>query len=419
MQGLKPVVLAATLLAAGAVTLLAAGAATAAECPGNPDALGTSRTIVVDPVEHPRLGSMQYRESLPLADREVVLTFDDGPLPPRTNHVLDTLASECVKATFFLVGRQAQANPEGVRKVLAAGHTVATHTMNHPSGMHRLTLDRAKQEIDGGIASVTAALGENSAALSPFFRIPGLARNDGIEEYAKSKGLQVWSADFPADDWRNVSSTRVHDLAMQRLAGKGKGILLLHDIQARTVASLPRILHDLKARGYRIVHVVPATPEQPATPTEPQQWQLHPPSETVAISHWPKIPNFVFSNAEMLPGPALSDLDWRDGQSMTLAEASNRASRPARRVPLPREALWPRQSSLALAPGAANVLPVPALSIFEIQERPRAPTQELAAPSHHAEQTVPTEHETNGLARLISVDASDPRGTIPVPIGAR
>jgi peptidoglycan-N-acetylglucosamine deacetylase len=210
----------------------------------------------------------------------------------------------------------------------------------------------------------------------------------------------------------------VYDIAMKRLEAKGRGILLLHDIQARTVAALPRILRELKARGYRIVHVVPATPEQPATPTEPQQWQLHPPSETVAISHWPKIPNFVFANAEMLPGPALSDLDWRDGQSMTLAEASNHASRLARRVPLPREAPWPRQSSLA-AGSAAIVLPVPAQSIFEIQEKPRSAPQELATPSHHAEQPVPTERETDGLARLISVDASDSPGTIPVPIGAR
>src|SRR5215471_11498659 len=113
MQGLTPVVF--------AVALLAAGSAVAAECPGNPEALGTSRTIVVDPLEHPRLGGMQYRESLPLEDHEVVLTFDDGPLPPRTNHVLDTLASECVKATFFLVGKMATTYPDVVRKIVAAG----------------------------------------------------------------------------------------------------------------------------------------------------------------------------------------------------------------------------------------------------------------------------------------------------------
>src|SRR3954464_8286105 len=94
-----------------------ARAAFAAECPGHPDALGTARTLVVDPREHPRIGTMQYAETLPLADGEVVLTFDDGPLPRYSDRILEILASQCVKATFFLVGRQAQANPEGVRKV--------------------------------------------------------------------------------------------------------------------------------------------------------------------------------------------------------------------------------------------------------------------------------------------------------------
>ena len=117
---------------------------------------------------------------------------------------------------------------------------------------------------------------------------------------------------------------------MKRLEDKGKGILLLHDIQARTVAALPRILHELKARGYRIVHVVPATLQNPGTPTEPQQWQLHPTSETVAISHWPKIPNFVYADAGMLPAPALSDFGWHDGQLIPLAEPFDRARPLAR-----------------------------------------------------------------------------------------
>jgi peptidoglycan-N-acetylglucosamine deacetylase len=404
-------------LCLGMLAFIAAQTASAADCPGHPDVLGTSRTLVVDPRQHPRIGTMQYAETLPLRDHEVVLTFDDGPLPHNSNQVLDILASQCVKATFFIIGRMAQAAPEGVRKLRDAGHSIGTHTQNHPSSMNRMSIERARQEIDYGIASVKTALGDDTA-LAPFFRIPGLSRTEAVEDYVASQGIQIWSADFPADDWHHISSSRVYDIAIRRLEAKGRGILLLHDIQARTVSALPRILRELKARGYRIVHVVPATPEKAATPTEPQQWQLHPPPETVAISHWPKIPNFVFANAEMLPGPALSDLDWRDGQAMTLAEASNHASRPARRVPLPREAPWPRQSSLA--PGsAANVLPVPAQSIFEIQERPRAATQELAAPSHHAEQAVPTERETDGLAKLISVEASDSPGTIPVPIGAR
>lgn len=381
---------------------MTAPAALAADCPGHPDALGTSRTLVVDPKDHPRIGTMQYAETLPLADGEVVLTFDDGPLPRYSNQILEILASQCVKATFFLVGRQAQANPEGVRKVRDAGHTVATHTQNHPSGMHRLPIERARQEIDDGIASVTAALGDGSAP-APFFRIPGLARAEGIEEYAASKGAQVWSADFPADDWRHVSSSRVYDLAMQRLQGKGKGILLLHDIQPRTVAALPRILHELKARGYRIVHVVPATSELAATPTEPQQWQLHPPSENVAISRWPKIPGFAFAATGTLPAPALSDSYWKDDW----LPPPDRGQRRAGAVPLPRQAPWPRQMPLPLQ-STASALPVPAQSVFELRDRPH---WTVAPPSRGAEQTASAGHGKTGVPQ-VSTEAGASRRAI-------
>src|SRR6266478_1750868 len=301
----------------------------AADCPGHPGALGTSRTLVVDPKQHPRIGTMQYAETLPLRDHEVVLTFDDGPLPRNSNQVLDILASQCVKATFFIIGRMAQSAPEGVRKLRDAGHSIGTHTQNHPTRMKRMSIERARQEIDDGVASVKTALGDD-AALAPFFRIPGLSRADGIEDYLASQGIQIWSADFPADDWHHISSSRVYDIAIKRLEAKGRGILLLHDIQARTVAALPRILRELKARGYRTVNVVPATPELPATPTEPQQWQLHPVSESVPIAHWPKAPHFVFTATAALPAPSLLDSGWHDGVP-----------------PLPREASpWPKSSPL-------------------------------------------------------------------------
>src|SRR5665213_1738684 len=389
-------------LCLGLFACIAARSASAADCPGHPDAIGTSRTLVVDPREHPRIGTMQYPETLPLEDHEVVLSFDDGPLPRNSNQILDILASECVKANFFLIGQMARTYPEGVRKLRDAGHTIGTHSQNHPLTMNHMPIERAKQEIDDGIASVKAALGDDDAALAPFFRIPGLERATVVEDYLASQGIQTWSADFPADDWRHISSSRVYELAMKRIEAKGKGILLLHDIQARTVAALPRILHELKARGYRIVHVVAATPELPATPTEPQQWQLHPTSETVAISHWPKIPNFVYAEAGMLAAPSLSDFAGQHGQLVPSEEPSDHAGRRAHGVPLPQAAPWPlpwpRQSPRALG-DAVTALPVPAPSIFEIQENPRATAQSLLPPSRHAEQTIPTDHETDGIAR--------------------
>ncbi|WP_439368674.1 polysaccharide deacetylase family protein [Bradyrhizobium sp. DASA03120] len=320
-----------------------ASAAYAADCPGHPDALGTSRTLVVDPREHPRIGTMQYRETLPLKDHEVVLTFDDGPLPKYSNQVLKMLDDECIKATFFIIGQQAKANPEGVRKLVAAGHTVGTHSMTHPLTFDRMVVEKYEPEINGGIEWTSAAMIDPSK-LAPFFRIPGLMRAEGVENYLISRGIQVWSADFPADDWRHVSSDRVYQLAIQRLEAKGKGILLLHDIQARTVAALPKIIRDLKARGYRIVHVVPATADRPKTPTTPVEWLLHPPTETTPIARWPAVPNFVFTETRTLPAPALADLN---------AQAEHQPLLPGRTK---------GQTDIA------STLPVPGRDLFAIPE---------------------------------------------------
>ncbi len=396
--------LASLLVSLGLIACITAPAALAADCPGHPDAIGTSRTLVVDPRAHRLLGTMQYRETLPLADHEVVLTFDDGPLPRNSNQILEILASQCVKATFFEIGRMAQSFPEGVRKLRDAGHTIGTHTQTHPLNMNRMPIERAEKEIDDGIASVKAALGDDAAAVAPFVRIPGLMRADAVEDYAASQGLQLWSADFPADDWRHISPAREYELAINRIEAKGKGILLLHDIQARTVAALPRILNELKARGYHIVHVVPATPELPATPTEPQQWLLHPPSENVAISHWPKIPNFAFAGADMLPAPSLADFDWLGEEPIAFTEPFDHARRLAHGAPLPRETPWPRLSALPLE-NAAITLAVPAQSLFEMPDGLRAALQSEALSSRHVEPVASSGPEAR--TRVASTDAGN------------
>jgi peptidoglycan-N-acetylglucosamine deacetylase len=250
-------------------SLIATGTAGADECPAG--ALGVSRTLVVDSNEHVRLGSFQYNESLPLKDREVVLTFDDGPLPPYTNRILDTLASECVKATFFMVGRMVQGYPAVVRRVYNEGHTIANHSQTHPFTFHKMSVEQASQEIEGGFASLRSALGDPKA-VAPFFRIPGLLRQDSVERYLAAHNYMTWSVDFAADDWTHISSQEVARRAVSRIVTRGKGILLLHDIQPATALALPEILKELKSRGFKIVHVVPATPDRPKTVTEPELW---------------------------------------------------------------------------------------------------------------------------------------------------
>ena len=267
------------IVAASAACFFAATAASA-ECPGNPNALGTARTIAIDPAAHARLGTMQYPETLPLQDKEVVLTFDDGPLPPYTNRILEILAAECAKATFFIVGRQAQAFPDLVRRAYHEGHTIATHSQNHPLHFDRLTVGKASEEIEEGFATTAATLGDEKA-VAPFFRVPGLRRSAGAENYLAARAVTVWSADLTADDWRHISAKQVMQRALDRLERRGKGVLLLHDIQPATALALPGLLQALKARGYRIVHVVPS--DRPET--EPRPWVLQAPGKR----GWPRI----------------------------------------------------------------------------------------------------------------------------------
>jgi len=235
-----------------------------AECPA--DALGTARTLTVDPGLHGRIGTMQYRETLPLDDKEVVLTFDDGPLPPYSTRILDILAEHCVKATFFIVGQQAREFPKVVRRVYDEGHTVATHSEHHPRAFDRLPAPRVAEEIDGGLASTATALGD-AGAPAPFFRVPGLRTSRVTEAYLAAHAMTIWSADVVADDWRHIPARKVVQRALQRLAAKRKGVLLLHDIQPATALALPNLLKELKARGYRIVHVVPIEPAK-VSPTQ-------------------------------------------------------------------------------------------------------------------------------------------------------
>ena len=244
--------------AAGILALFSmAGAAMAGECPGNPDALGTSRVMTLDPAEFKRLGTIQYKQTLPLEDHEVVLTFDDGPIPPHTDKVLDALAAECVKATFFVVGEMARAHPASLQRAYREGHTIGTHTEHH-ARLDHAAVEKAQKEISDGLASAEQVLGDKNA-VAPFFRFPYFYTAAAAEERALQLGLNIWSADVDASDWTFITAEKVNALALARLESNKKGILLLHDIHDRTARALPALLRELKKRGFRVVHVVPAS----------------------------------------------------------------------------------------------------------------------------------------------------------------
>jgi peptidoglycan-N-acetylglucosamine deacetylase len=357
---------------------LGMGWAEAAECPGHPGALGVSRTIVLNPTEHPRLGTLQYEESLPLNDHEVVLTFDDGPLPPYTSRVLDTLAAECVKATFFLVGRMALGYPQWVRREYNEGHTIGGHSQNHPFTFAKMSVDDAAKEIEDGFASLQTVLGDPKA-VAPFFRIPGLLRQDSVEQYLAAHRYATWSLDFLADDWTHINAKEITRRALQRIEARGRGILLLHDIQPATALALPTILAELKARGYKIVHVVPSTPDRPATVAETGDWvQRH-----HTRPSWPRVLAVGTTTAQPsldAPSPANFGVTESTGEVVAMglappggprAKTAAGESRPSRSVP------WPNNVS-SMVPADTESLPTPAAQDFIYYSRKSAPS--FAAP---------------------------------------
>lgn len=233
--------------------------AAAADCPGNPAALTTERVLTVDPAQTAPVGRKQFPRTLPLAPKEIVLTFDDGPWPGATDRVLNALKYECVRATFFMLGRNAAAHPALAKHVLAEGHTIGHHTYKHPL-LNRMPIERAEAEIDHGIAAVQAAAYDKPGGplRTPFFRFPGFASSPALLERLKARGIAVFSADLWAGDWNPMTPQHERALLLERLTKAGGGIVLLHDIQPKTAAMLPALLRELKRRDYRVVHIVPA-----------------------------------------------------------------------------------------------------------------------------------------------------------------
>jgi peptidoglycan/xylan/chitin deacetylase (PgdA/CDA1 family) len=230
--------------------------AVAAECPGNPDALGTERVLAVDSAVTPRVGRKSFPTTLPLGPKEVVLTFDDGPNPGTTERVLEALKRECVRATFFLIGKHAESHPGLVKRTFAEGHTIGNHTYSHP-WLSQIMPQRAQAEIDRGFAAIQTALGP-SHKMAPFFRFPGFTATEALLDNLEKRQIPVFGADLWASDWNPMTPAETMNLTLRRLMATDGGILLFHDTQPHTAAMLPEFLRELKRRGFRIVHIVPA-----------------------------------------------------------------------------------------------------------------------------------------------------------------
>jgi peptidoglycan-N-acetylglucosamine deacetylase len=225
-------------------------AAASSRC-DNPNALGIARTVEIDTAGGPGFGAAQFKAYDFLEQGEIVLTFDDGPWPGNTPMVLAALAAQCVKATFFPVGKHASWHPEILKQVVARDHTIGSHSWSHVN-LAKRSLQEAKDEIENGVSAVAVAAGR---PLAPFFRFPGLSQTQELTAYLAQRNIGIFSIDIDSFDFKTKSSEKVITSVMNQLDRRGKGIILMHDLQHSSAVALPTLLQQLKAKGYKVVHL--------------------------------------------------------------------------------------------------------------------------------------------------------------------
>jgi peptidoglycan/xylan/chitin deacetylase (PgdA/CDA1 family) len=261
-----PTVLAQNTAAAPSLPAPAAQSSAPAPSPtavpqcGNPSALGLSRVVQIDTTGGPAFGTEHFKQYDFLRDKEVVLTFDDGPWPENTPMVLKALQDNCIKATFFEIGEHATWRPDLTKLLVAAGMTVGSHTWSHKDlakNPYAKDIEQAKQEIEMGVSAVSMAAG---TPIAPFFRFPDLQQPADLITYLGTRNIATFSADIDSFDFKIHKPDDVIKSVLTKLQKNGKGIVLMHDFQKGTAEAMPQLLAQLKANGYKIVHMVPNAP---------------------------------------------------------------------------------------------------------------------------------------------------------------
>jgi peptidoglycan/xylan/chitin deacetylase (PgdA/CDA1 family) len=235
-----------------------APSATAIPTCDKPGGMGLTRIVEIDTTGGPGFGFEHFKQYDFLRDKEVVLTFDDGPWPNNTPAVLKALTDECLKATFFEIGKHATWHPEITKQVLAAGMTVGTHTWSHKDlarNPYAKDIEQAKAEIEMGFSAVHMAAG--GGKIAPFFRFPALQHPPQLMSYLAERNVGVFSTDIDSRDFKLHKPEDVIKSVMSQLEKHGKGIILMHDFKQHTAEAMPELIRQLKAGGYKVVHMVP------------------------------------------------------------------------------------------------------------------------------------------------------------------
>lgn len=216
--------------------------------------------------------NVQYRDtsagyfalSGDVAQKEVVLTFDDGPSAQYTPVILQALAQVNAKAIFFEMGIHVKQYPEMTKMVAAGGHSIGGHSITHrclankaicqrSNGGHMLSFEEAVEEISGSLQDIYNVLGW----VDPFFRFPYGESSPELKQYLQDNGIGEFYWSIDSEDWKSKPPQQVIDDVMAQLHQRNRGIILFHDIQHRTAEALPQFLQTLHNEGYQPVLLKP------------------------------------------------------------------------------------------------------------------------------------------------------------------
>ncbi len=208
--------------------------------------LGTGTMLFL--LFHPANGWLVENRSRLDNTRAVALTFDDGPDPADTPRLLDLLREKGVRATFFVVGRRAEAHPEIVRRAWEEGHLIGNHTWSHRPLFCFLPPWRLRREIERGTEAIRRACGQRPR----YFRSPVGLRHPFLRPALKRAGLEFVSWRLRSLDTRIRNAEELEKRIVNR--AQGGDIILLHDRRSEgaqpMLRALPGVIDSLRARGF-------------------------------------------------------------------------------------------------------------------------------------------------------------------------
>jgi len=210
-----------------------------------PAAVGLSYLFCYGGFEGPIDWAMETTTHASRDRRNVALTFDDGPDPVHTPAVLDTLAAEGVRATFFVVGEKVVAHPDLIARIVGDGHELGNHTYSHPY----LPLRRSHTVADE-LARTDDAIARITGTVPRLARPPYGGRSPrNVRAFVRAgKQLVLW--DVNSFDWKGKPAEHVADRVLTRV--RPGSIVLMHDVCAHTPAALRLIIGGLRSRDYAL-----------------------------------------------------------------------------------------------------------------------------------------------------------------------